>query len=443
VEAQPETRAEVGRRRAGGVGMSTKANADPRARVRVEIDFDHHSPDYARRWREISDRNLAQCPVAHTEAHGGFWLLSDYESVRDAARDDASFSSFHDVTGEGNGYQGIVIPPSPILQIPIELDPPEFTEYRQVLNPLFSPRASRRWEPDIRAITTACIDRFCASGEGDLIEQLGSPVPAVLTMKMLGLPLSDWERYSRNMHEITYLMADPEAFQPVVETFMGLIGEVVQTIGARRKEPRDDLISALVQAEINGAPISDEQVTSICTLIIAGGVDTTTSLFATTLDWLDRHPDARRRLIDEPELLPTATEEFLRYFCPQQMLARTATRDIEVGGQLIGEGERVMLSWAAANRDATAFEDPDEVRLDRSPNRHTTFGLGLHRCLGSNIARLEFGIMLSELLRRLPDFRIDRDHAEPYPSIGVVNGWIRMPAHFTPSPSECSDAGLF
>lgn len=415
----------------GGVGAASRAT--------VEIDFDHHSPEYAQRWREISDENISRCPVAHTAAHGGYWLLSDHKSVGDAARDDTTFSSFHDVTGDVNDYEGIVIPPSPVLQVPIELDPPEATAYRRILNPLFSPARSRAYEPAIRSITTACLDRICEKGEGDLVLDLGGPVPTLLTMQMLGLPLKHGERYADTIHKITYMTPAVEGYGDVLKTFFELVTGLVESIPLRRANPGDDLISTLVAAEIDGKPLNDEQVTSVCTLVIAGGVDTTTSLFADTLVWLDEHPEQRQRLIDDPSLIPTATEEFLRYFTPQQLLARTATRDVEVGGQLIREGERVMLSWAAANRDPSVFESPAEVRLDRAPNRHTTFGLGQHRCLGSNLARVEFAVMLSELLRRMPDFRIARDRAEPYPSIGVVNGWISLPSQFTPSTPEGSD----
>jgi cytochrome P450 len=417
----------------------THGGIDAPEREAVEIDFDHHSPEYAKRWREISDQNLSRCPVAHTSAHGGFWVLSDHRTVGDAARDDATFSSFHDVTGDVNNYEGIVIPPSPILQVPIELDPPESTGFRKILNPLFSPARSRAYEPVIRSITTACLDRICEAGEGDLVLDLGGPVPTLLTMQMLGLPLEHGAKFADAVHKITYMTPSSEGYGDVLQSFFGLVAELVESIPERRANPGDDLISQLVLAEIDGEPLTDEQITSVCTLVIAGGVDTTTSLFAEALVWLDQHPDQRQRLIDEPELLPTATEEFLRYFTPQQLLARTATRDVEVGGQIIREGERVMLSWAAANRDPAVFEAPDEVRLDRTPNRHTTFGLGLHRCLGSNLARIEFGVMLSELLRRMPDFRIDHDRAEPYPSIGVVNGWISLPSRFTPSAPEGSD----
>ncbi|MCW2750666.1 MAG: cinA2 [Aeromicrobium sp.] len=405
----------------------------------VQIDFDHHSKEYADNWREISDGNLAKCPVAHTPAYGGYWLLSTYEHVSAAARDDHTFSSFHDVTGDLNDYEGIIIPPSPVLQVPIELDPPEFTAYRKLLNPMFSPKQAASLEDEVKEMARLQMDKFCASGEGDLVNDFGSPVPATLTMRMLGLPVDDGDRYAEAVHKITYLTPESEGYSEVLEEFFGLVAQLYDLISVRREEPEDDILSRLVASEIDGVPLDDEQITSICTLIIAGGVDTTTSLFAEVIAWLDENHDERDRLIAEPDLMPKAIEEFLRFFSPTQMLARTATKDVEVGQCLIPEGDRVMLSWAAANRDPEIFDEPEKVVLDRSPNRHTTFGLGAHRCLGSNLARMELKILLTEVLTRIPDYKINREKAERYPSVGVVNGWISLPATFTPAgPSDSS-----
>jgi len=170
-------------------------------------------------------------------------------------------------------------------------------------------------------------------------------------------------------------------------------------------------------------------------------VDTTGSLLSSVLEYLSRHEDVRARLIADPALIPQATEEFLRYFAPVQALARTAARDCVIGGQHIAAGERVQLSWSSANFDEDAFDDPDELRIDRFSNRHQTFGIGIHRCLGSNFARVEFKVMLEEVLRRLPDFEIGSTACR-YRSIAIVNGWVNLPATFTPGPREGADLQL-
>jgi cytochrome P450 len=166
--------------------------------------------------------------------------------------------------------------------------------------------------------------------------------------------------------------------------------------------------------------------------ILGGGVDTTTALTSSVLLYLSRRPDQRQQLIDRPELLSLAREEFLRYFSPIHGIARTATRDVELDGWKIDEGDRILLAFASANRDPDAFESPEDVKLDRFPNKHIAFGAGTHRCLGSFLARMVYDTMLSEVLRRMPDYQVIEDGIRAYPSIAVVNGWMSLPANFTP-----------
>ena len=177
--------------------------------------------------------------------------------------------------------------------------------------------------------------------------------------------------------------------------------------------------------------MTDEVLIEICTLILGGGVDTTTALISHAIDHLGHDLDARERIIADRDLVPLYCEELLRYHTPTQALARTATTDTMVGGQQVVEGDRVLICWAGANRDPDVFEQPDELIIDRFPNRHAAFGLGAHRCLGSNFARAEFATMLNAVLDRMPDYELV-DGAEHYESIGVVNGWHRLPARFTP-----------
>jgi cytochrome P450 len=194
------------------------------------------------------------------------------------------------------------------------------------------------------------------------------------------------------------------------------------------------LLSDLANATRHGELLPLERVVGAAFLLLAGGVDTTTALTADALHWLAAHPDERARLVEEPELIKSACEEFLRYFTPVQALARTAMCPVELGGQHIAAGDRILLSWAAANRDEKVFPRPDQLLIDRQPNRHTAFGLGAHRCIGSNFARQTFATMLRAVLDRMPDYVIDAE-AEPNKSIGLVNGWVHLPAHFTPGPS--------
>ncbi|ROO87946.1 cytochrome P450 [Actinocorallia herbida] len=404
----------------------------------TDVDFDHHSPDYAENWRAINEDLRSTCPVAHSGAHGGLWVVSRYDDVAAVAHDDATFSSYQELPD--GSRNGATIPASALRQVPIEMDPPEFFAYRRLLTPWFSPGAAKQWRPYLREVTTFCVDRVIETGKADLIGDIAAPVPAILTLKLLGLPVEDWRPFSDAVHAMIHTVPGTPGNEAAMTAMFTLIGQITETIARRRAEPADDLLSHLVRAEIDGRLLSDERILEMVTLVIFGGIDTTTNLIGSALEWLDRNPAERTRLRERPELIAPAGEEFLRYFSPVQVLARTATRDCEVGGQPIKAGERLLLSWASANFDEAVFDRPEEVVLDRFPNRHQSFGLGIHRCLGSNLARAEFAVVLEEVLRRLPDYAIDASGARHYPTIGIGNGWITLPATFTPAAPEGSEA---
>jgi cytochrome P450 len=403
------------------------------------VEFDHHSEAYASDpvglFRTLRD----QCPVAHTEAHGGFWVVTRYEDIAAAAADDATFSSLH-VPGDAT-WKGITIPEANIRAIPIELDPPDFLAYRRVLNPLFSPAAVERWRPTIERWASACIDQVIETGVFDVVLDLTNPVPALFTCEFLGLPVEDWERYARTAHESVYAVPGTPEHARAREGGRWTVEQLAELVARRRREPQDDLMTVLTQAKVNGEPLPDRDVTDICLLVIAGGFDTTTAVASHAVRYLSHNPIAAEQLRADPAAMAPAIEEFLRYFTPQQALARTVTRDTELGGQKLKAGDRVLLVWASANHDPEMFDEPDELLLDRFPNRHTAFGLGIHRCLGSNFARAEIAAMLDEVLRRMPDLTVIDSEAVRYPTIGTVNGWVKMPATFTPGP-RLSEARL-
>jgi cytochrome P450 len=396
------------------------------------VDFDHHTLNYRDNWPAISDTNL-KCPVAYTSAHGGFWLVSDHANVTRVSRDDATFSSAHNMADPSDPRQGIAIPPAPILSIPLELDPPVYNAYRRMLSPYFSPTVTKAGAPFVRQVVDAFLDRACASGRIDFVFDLANPVPAVNTMKLVGLPVENWHKYAGPMHRLSSVPPTDPEWARCMGAMQQLVGELTALVPRLREEPGDDLLSGLATADINGAPLSDDEVALIGLVVMQGGVDTTTALLANTLWWLDEHPEQRQRLIDEPGLMKHATEEFLRMFSPIQGLARTASRDVVLGGRQVREGDRLLLSFAAANRDATVFPDPSEVMLDRASNPHTSFGMGIHRCAGMHLARSWFQVMLQRVLDRMPDFQIDRAASRRYDNIGFVNGFVNMPATFTPS----------
>src|SRR5439155_18488081 len=203
-------------------------------------------------------------------------------------------------------------------------------------------------------------------------------------------------------------------------------------VAERRRNPRDDNLSSIIGSEIDGRSLEDGEIVSLLGTIINGGVDTTTALLANAVEFLDRERGLRTRLIENPTLIGSATEEFLRDFSPVQTFARTVARDTELDGEHLRGGDRVLMCFGAVNHDESEFREADRFVLDRRPNRHVAFGLGKHRCIGSTLARAEFAVMLEQILQRLPDYEIDRSATKRYPSLGIVNGYITMPGRFTP-----------
>jgi cytochrome P450 len=306
------------------------------ADVQVDAHFDHHSPEYAARTWEIYRELRERCPVAHTPAHGGFWIVSDYEHVAQVARDDETFSSAH-VVGDPHKL-GITIPPPEFVSVPIEVDPPEFLGYRRVLNPFFSPAATKRWLEIIRTWTGVCIDDVIETGEFDIVVDLGNPVPALFTSEVLGLPLEDWRKYAEPMHTNIYAVPGTPLHDEAVRGLRWVIESLYGLVAEKRAAPKGDLLSELIAAEIDGSPLSEDVIVNMAFLIIAGGFDTTTSMIANILLYLDRNRDARTLLREEPDRIPLAIEEFLGYFTPTQALARTVTRDTELVGQRLRAG---------------------------------------------------------------------------------------------------------
>jgi cytochrome P450 len=263
-----------------------------------------------------------------------------------------------------------------------------------------------------------------------------SPVPAILTMKLMGLPYENWHLYAKLFHSVMAVPQDSPEYAKAIAEVPAMMGAVVEFAATRRADARDDLTSFLIQFEFDGKRLDDEQLLNILWNLIAGGVDTTTSQTALTLLHLGTHPELRRQLIERPELHRTATDEFLRYFSVNQQLSRTVTRDVVLGGQHLRRNDRVIVSWLAANHDEQEFERPEQIVLDRAPNRHVAFGLGPHRCIGSHLARLMSEVMVRAVLDRIPDYQVDLDGVHAYLGNPSMTGLGELPVTFTPGVSR-------
>ncbi|MEO3760176.1 cytochrome P450 [Mycobacterium sp. B14F4] len=412
----------------------TDAIAEAGDHERYHYHFDRHTPEYRERFEQITAELHGKCPIAWSDTYGGHWVASSSHAVFELARC-PHISNDHDINDERRGYQGIAIPHKsiPLRGGMLEMDPPEHRWYRSMLNPFLSPAAVKRWEPFIYEVVRASLDEKIEQGRIDFVDDLANITPAVLTLAMLGIPLRDWRLYSEPTHALVYTPEDSPEAPRVAEANMRMAMDLMAHVNEIREHPRHGIINSLVNMRINGEPPPEMDILGMLTLLIGGGFDTTTALTAHALEWLGEHPDERQRLTDEREtLLDSATEEFLRFYTPAPGDGRTFSEDCEFEGIHFREGDRLYISYAMANRDPAVFDKPNEIVLDRKGNRHFGFGLGIHRCIGSNVGRVVFKAMLTAVLDRMPDYRCDPDGTVHYETIGVIQGMRHLPATFTP-----------
>jgi cytochrome P450 len=400
------------------------------------IDLDHHSEAFNQDEVTATSELRRRCPVAWNTRYDGFWFATSYAAVSQIAKDGDTFAhKYEPGAPDGIDYMGETGIPRPDALPALgigEVDGPYHRELRRALNPFFSPQAVERLRPFAERCVTWFLDQKIGDGELDLVLDFASPVPAVLTMEMMGLPVDDWQMWSDFFHSTIAYPDGHEERERALAASPEMFGNLMAFAAERRAHPRDDLTSHIMALELEGKPLDDEQVLRVLTNLVGGGVDTTTSLTALSLHLLAAHPHLRTQLQDDPGLYATAADEFLRYTSVNQLLSRTVTRDVEVEGHLLRRNDQVLISWLGANHDEDEFDRPDELLLDRSPNRHLAFGLGPHRCIGSHLARTMFEVMVRAVLDRIPDFEIDLDAVEHYGGDPAMTGIVKMPARFTP-----------
>jgi cytochrome P450 len=381
-------------------------------------DFDHLDPRWIADPYPIWDQLRAGCPIAHTARYRGVYFPARYEDVRAVAYDPEHFSSRRIVVRE--------VEPPRVPAPPITSDPPKHRPAKNVLLPAFTPDAIKRHEPRTRDICARLIARFAQRTGCDAAADYAQEIPVRVIARMLGLPEEEGDLFRRWIHDILEVgITQPAALLRALEESNAYFKVEIEK---RRAAPADDLITYLTKAEIDGQPLAEDHLLGTIRLVLVAGIDTTWSAIGSCFWHLAQHPEDRRRLVAEPELIPTAVEEFLRAYAPVTM-AREVLKDTTVNGCPMKAGETVMLSFPAANRDPAVFPDADRVQIDRKENRHAAFGLGIHRCIGSNLARMEITVALQEWLRRIPDFRLDPASAVTW-SEGTVRGPRKLPVLF-------------
>jgi len=351
------------------------------------------------------------------------WAITRYEDVLAVEKDPDTFSSYRAPRPHG-GH----------LPMIISMDGREHTMRRKLVSRGFTPRRVRDHEATIHRICTEIIDRVAPRGGCDFVWDIAAPLPLLLIADMLGFPPESYDdllRWSDDLIRGTTIN-DPEAATKAAEAGLAFREFQMGVIADRRaKPPQDDLVSILCYAEIDGEQLGDEDIIQESLLILIGGDETTRHVMTDGMLALLAHPDQMAILRDDPTTIELGVEELLRWVTPIKNMSRTVTRDVELAGEILHEGDQLILMYPAANRDPRVFDDPDRFDVRRNPNPHLAFGFGPHFCMGASLARMELKVMFGELLRRLPDLRLAGDPL-PRRSSNFISGPEAMPVAFTP-----------
>lgn len=359
-------------------------------------DFDLDDPAFNDHLFEILDDLVVNCPVARSNVGEGYWVVTRQEDVRRVGQDWKTFSS-------AKGYQPNRPDGLPYLY-PEESDPPQHTAWRRALNPFLSPKAVANYEESIRADVNTLIDRFIDKGECDFVAEFGAKLPGWAFFKnVMGTPIEDLDKLVEGVERGTF---DPP--EQRAEHFAFVFDYLGKYLAWRKDQPpRGDMVDVIARGvEYDDGPCPWEHQVSVIVDLTFGGIATTTYVMAGAIHHLATNQGARDTLVDNPDLIPGAVEEFARVFPPVVALGRTCTRDVEVAGTQMKEGDFVMLGYGAASRDPRVVDNPHEIDIERETVLHSAFGVGVHRCIGSNLARLELKCTFEEWLKRIPDFGI-------------------------------------
>jgi cytochrome P450 len=387
-------------------------------------DFDHTDPEWVADPYPIWDELRTTCPVAHSDRYGGVWLPVRHDDVAAVAYDTEHFTSRSVVVSEVRPGENDL--PAPIgIAPPITSDPPFHAMARRLLLPAFAPKAVEALEPFTRELCRELLDATAGKAGVDAAVDYARHIPLRVIVKMLGFPQEDADVFRRFIRMILEDVDMSAEERQALEDERELDHYIDARIAEHLADPQDDLTTFLLEAEIDGQKLEPDHVRGTMVLLMVAGIDTTWSAIGASLWHLAQHPDDRKRLAAEPDLMPTAIEELLRAYAPVTM-ARLVSEDFELHGCPLREGDWLLLPFPAANRDPEAFPDADQVVLDRAENRHAAFGLGIHRCIGSNLARMELRVAIEEWMRRYPDFELSDPAAVTW-SAGQVRGPRTIP----------------
>ena len=386
------------------------SGAEGAAQVIDTSDFDFHDDGLDGLFDTYRQMH-AGCPVGRSERLGGFTYLAKLEDIFAAEQNPAIWS----------------VRPSMLLPsfatdtplIPIDIDPPDHNAYRRILLPLFTPKAVEELTPGMRELARGLAQSIVDGETDDACAAFARPMPLIVFSRLCGFPEADWPKFDRWIDDIVY---ERTRDLPRAKASADAVFAYFDDLLRRRAEGEptsDDILGILIQAEVQGRRLTHDELISYCYLLFLAGLDTTAWAIRASLWYLARNPAAQQALRDDRSLIPAAAEEFLRTMSPVQGMARTCLADTTVRGTEIKAGERVVLLFGAGNRDPEVFDQPDEIRFDRTKNRHLAFGGGIHRCLGSNLGRRELVVAIEEFLDVVPTFEAG-DLDEPWHGVGPL-----------------------
>jgi len=387
--------------------------------------FDPYHPTYPAQILDAVPELHRSCPVAKSDQWGGYWVTWTYQNMVDVFENWEAFSS---VEKKSITPVRDTTPVRP----PIAIDPPEQRGYRQLLNPYFTPKRIAEFEPGIRALTDELIDGFIERGECDLVSEFSREFPGRMLYRfLLNVDAHEAAKAHRWTRNLALAPTDPATRESEAE-WVAWVYDLIRT--RRAGERRDDVIDGLLHNEVNGKLLDDKEIMGVLMILILGGFATTADAISNAMYRLGCDPALRDRLRADRGAIRSAIDELLRYDPPVSVLARLCVKDTEVDGRLVKAGERIAVSFIGANRDASEFADPAVLDIDREQNRHLTFGIGVHRCIGSNVARLNLRVSLEQLLDRIGDFRFADGYRDASRDAAMTWGLNRLPLVFTPGP---------
>jgi cytochrome P450 len=390
-----------------------------------KADFDPASPEFQHDPHAAWARLRAECPVARGGADGDWWALARYEDIVAAAADDRTFTSTHGV----NIGEGIIGPP----RSPMHYDPPQQTQYRRIMNGPFLAENVALLEPRFRRVTVDLLRPLLESHGGEMVSGFTSPLPTQNLAAFLNVPIEMVPELAKQIDRFERSVAtDPPEAGAASQAMFEHARRLVTLRQAQPLDPRQDLVTSLLQARLNGEPMDPEAVVGTVRIIYIAGHIALMFALGSFIVFLARHSEVQQQLRAEPALIPQAVDELLRLDSPNEGFARMATRDVTINGRRIAQGQRVAFVFTSANRDATIFEDPDEFKLDRGSvaSPHLAFGHGAHKCPGMTLSRLELRIALEELLGSTRSIALA---AEPTYATWPVYGPITLPIRLKPA----------